>query len=55
MLTPRAVSEEVEECGHPFRAKRLYAVMVKFVAPALMVAVLVSEICRAFKVGGWSI
>ena len=55
VLTPRAVSEEVEECGHQFRAKRLYAVMVKFVAPALMVAVLVSEICRAFKVGGWSI
>ena len=55
VLTPKVVSDEVEECGHPFRAKRLYAVMVKFVAPALMVAVLVSEICRAFKVGGWSI
>ena len=55
VLTPKAVVDEVEECGRAFRAKRLYAVMVKYVAPAFMVAVLVSEVCRTFKIGGWSI
>ena len=55
VLTPKAVVDEVEEGGRAFRAKRLYVAMVKYVAPAFMAAVLVSEICRAFKIGGWSI
>jgi hypothetical protein len=29
--------------------------MVRYLAPALMVALLVSEICRALNIGGWSI
>ena len=55
VLTPKAVVDEVEEGGRAFRAKRLYVAMVKYVAPAFMAAVLVSEICRTFKIGGWSI
>ena len=55
ILTPRAVIDEVEEGGRRFKAKSLYVVMVKYIAPAFMAAILVSEICRAFKIGGWSI
>ena len=55
VLTPKAVIDEVEECGRKFKAKPLYVVMVKYIAPAFMIAILVSEICRAFKIGGWSI
>ncbi len=55
VLKPKSVIDEVEEGGRRFRAKGLYVVMVKYVAPAFMVAVLVSEICRAFNVKGWSI
>jgi NSS family neurotransmitter:Na+ symporter len=55
VLTPKAVIDEVEEGGRKFRAKGLYVVMVKYFAPAFMIAILVSEICRAFKIGGWSI
>jgi NSS family neurotransmitter:Na+ symporter len=55
ILTPKAVIDEVEECGRKFRARHLYVVMVKYVAPAFMIAILVSEVCRAFKIGGWSI
>ncbi len=55
VLTPKAVADEVEAEGRSFRAKRLYAVMVKYVAPAFMTAILVSEVCRALGIGGWSI
>jgi len=55
VLKPQSVIDEVEECGHRFKSKGLYVVMVKYVAPAFMVAILVSEICRAFKIKGWSI
>ncbi len=55
ILTPKAVIDEVEEGGRRFRAKGLYVVMVKYVAPAFMAAILVSEVCRAFGIGGWKI
>ena len=29
--------------------------MVRFVAPILIVAILISEVCRCLKIGGWSI
>lgn len=55
VLGPKSVVDEVQEDGHPFKARGLYVVMVKYVAPAFMIAILVSEVCRAFKIGGWSI
>ncbi|MBQ6136743.1 MAG: sodium-dependent transporter [Kiritimatiellae bacterium] len=55
VLGPKSVIEEVEAEGRRFRAKHLYTVMVKYIAPAFMIAILVSEICRAFKIKGWSI
>ena len=29
--------------------------MVKFIAPLLVLAILVSEVCRALNIGGWKI
>ena len=55
VLGPKSIVDEVEASGHPFRSRRLYVVMVKYVAPAFMVAILVSEVCRAFNLFGWSI
>ncbi len=55
VLKPKSVIDEVEAGGHKFRARALYVLMVKYVAPAFMVAILVSEICRALGIGGWSI
>ena len=55
VLGPRVVVEEVREEGREFRAAALYVVMVKYFAPALVIAILVSETCRAFGIGGWSI
>lgn len=55
VLTPESIVEEVESGGHPMRSKKLYVVMVKYFAPLLVVAILVSEICRALGIGGWKI
>jgi len=55
VLSPKAVVDEVEEGGRRFGARGLYVAMVKYVAPAFMVAILVSEICRSLEIRGWSI
>ena len=55
VLGPRAVIGECEAEGQAFHAKGLYAVMVKYFAPVLVIAILVSEICRALGIGGWKI
>ena len=55
VLTPESIVEEVESSGHPMRSKKLYVVMVKYFAPLLVVAILVSEVCRALGIGGWKI
>ena len=52
---PRLVVDEVEAEGVEFRWKRLYAFMVRYFAPILLLAILVSETCRALGIGGWKI
>jgi len=55
VLGPGEIVDEVEAEGRRFGGKRFYAVVVKYVAPAFMIAILVSEVCRAFNIKGWSI
>ena len=55
VIKPKAIIDEVEAEGHAFKAKSLYVFMVKYFAPILVTAILVSEVCRYFKIGGWSI
>jgi len=55
ILKPKAIIDEVEAEGNRFKAKALYVVMVRYFAPALVIAILVSEICRALGIGGWKI
>ena len=55
VLGPRAVIDECQAEGAAFRAKGLYVAMVKYFAPVLVIAILVSEICRALGIGGWKI
>ncbi len=54
-LKPEAIIAECERDGCVFGAKRKYAFVIKYLAPFLLVAVLVSEICRSLGIGGWSI
>ena len=55
VLKPQAIVDEVEASGRPMQSRALYVVMVKYFAPLLVAAILVSEICRTLGIGGWKI
>ncbi len=55
VMKVKSIAEEIELNGHSFKSHVLYTVMVKWVAPILIIAILISEVCRAFGIGGWSI
>ncbi len=55
VLKPEVIEAEVETDGNSFKSKVLYRFMVKYFAPLFVIAILVSEVCRYFKIGGWSI
>ena len=55
VVKTKAVEDEVKESGAAFAAAGFYRTMIRYVAPALITAILISEICRAFGIGGWKI
>ncbi|MCR5751262.1 MAG: sodium-dependent transporter [Kiritimatiellae bacterium] len=55
VIGPKTIADEVRACGREFRSEALYTVMVRYFAPALVTAILVSETCRALGLFGWSI
>ena len=55
VLKPKTIEDEVTAEGRPFKSRVLYRFMVKYFAPLFVTAILVSEVCRYFKIGGWSI
>lgn len=55
ILKPEAIIGEVEQQNNAFASKRFYSVMVRWFAPLLVLAILVSEVCRMLNIRGWSI
>lgn len=55
VIKPKAIEDEILLGEKKFAARGLYNVMVKYIAPILIIAILISEICRYFAIGGWSI
>ena len=55
VLRPKRILAECQRDGSAVGFRFFYAVMVKFVAPLLVLAILVSEVCRTFGIGGWRI
>lgn len=49
------IIDEVEASGDRFKAKAFYASFVKYFAPTLVIAILVSEVFRTFGWLGWRI
>ena len=47
VIKPKALIEEVEISG-PFKAKKLFTVVIKYVAPVCIVAILVFSVAEAF-------
>ena len=55
VLRPKRILAECRRDGSAVGFKSFYAVMVKFIAPLLVLGILVSEICRTLGIGGWKI
>ena len=55
VVGPEVIADEVCAGGGRFAARRLYNVMVKYIAPILILAVLVSEVLRNLGLGNWKI
>ena len=48
-LSPRAIEEEIELSGR-FRGKRLFSVMIRYIAPLCILLILLSSVLNAFGV-----
>ena len=55
VVKPKFVEDEILQGEKRFAARGLYNVMVKYIAPIFITAILISEICRMFGIGGWKI
>ena len=55
ILNPKRILAECQRSGERVGFRLFYVIMVRFVAPILIVAILISEVCRCLKIGGWSI
>jgi NSS family neurotransmitter:Na+ symporter len=49
-MTIEKLTEEVEQDGHPFRRKKVFSVMIKFLCPLFVVIILVSAILNVFGI-----
>ncbi|MBQ8987387.1 MAG: sodium-dependent transporter [Lachnospiraceae bacterium] len=49
-MTIERVEQEVEVDGHPFRRKKIFRVMIRYIAPLFVAIILLSSIANAF---GW--
>ena len=55
VLSPKVIEDEILRGEPRFASRGLYNVMVRYVAPILITALLVSETCRALGLFGWKI
>ena len=53
VIKPQAVIEEVEQDGVSFKAKRFYAVLIKYLAPIGIIAILISSIAAGLGLFTW--
>ena len=49
-IKPQALIDEVETGGARFKSKKLFVVMVKFIAPVFILLILVSSVLNAFGI-----
>lgn len=48
VIKPKSVIDEVELCGVEFRRKALFSAIIKYIAPALIVLILITSVLNAF-------
>ncbi len=55
IVKPKVIEDEVLHGEAKFAAAGFYRVMIRYIAPALITAILVSEVCRNLGIGNWKI
>ena len=50
VIKPKAIIEEVETDGVKFKGKKLFSVVIKYIAPIFIVLILISSVLDAFGV-----
>ena len=50
VIRPQAVVDEIEADGTKFKSKKLFNIMIKYVAPVFLLAILISSILDAFGI-----
>lgn len=50
IIKPKSIIDEVEQDGAPFKEKRFYSFFVKYIAPIMIIAILMTSILSAFGV-----
>lgn len=50
VIKPKAIIDEVEQGGEKFKSKKLFVVMIKYVAPVCILLILISSVLNAFGV-----
>lgn len=46
VIKTKTIEDEVEACGTPFKSRKLFVIMTKYIAPILVTIILVGEILR---------
>ena len=46
VIKTKVIEDEVEACGTPFKSRKLFIIMTKYIAPILVTLILVGEILR---------
>ncbi len=46
VIKTKTIEDEVEACGTPFKSRKLFVIMTKYIAPILVTLILVGEILR---------
>lgn len=49
-IKPKAIIDEAESTGNVFKSKKLFTVMIKWIAPIFLIAILVSSVLNAFGI-----
>ena len=49
------VSEEVKVNGHAFKREKLFVVIIRWIAPVLLVIILVTSVMQGLGIGGFKI
>jgi NSS family neurotransmitter:Na+ symporter len=55
VLGPSKILSECHTGNGSKKFATFYTIMVKYAAPLLVLAIIISEVCRTFGLGGWSI